>query len=121
MKFLFDAALSPESAKFARSRGADAVHVQDLDMLRAADSQILERAARDGRILVTLDLDFPRIIALTDAMTISGIVILRIRPATRNAVAGAIERVLQLPPKTFVNAVVVVEPERIRVRPLPLR
>ena len=121
MRFLFDAALSPESAAFARSAGADAIHARDLDMLRASDMQILARAARDGRILVTLDLDFPRILALSEAGACPGVVLFRMHPANQEAVASGIERILKLPPKTFVNAVVVVEPDRIRVRPLPLR
>lgn len=120
LRLLFDAALSPESAEFARRQGADALHVRDLGMLRASDEQVLDRAAEDRRTLVTLDLDFPRILALAHAITSPGVVLFRFRPATRAAVNQAITRVLKLTPKSFENAVVVVESDRIRVRPLPL-
>lgn len=112
--------LSPVSAEFARRQGFDAPHVQDLGMLRAPDEAILGRARRERRVVVTLDLDFPRIVALTGEADRPSVVVLRLRPAVVPGVNEAILRVGRLAPGTFRNAVILVEPDRIRVRFLPL-
>lgn len=119
-RLLFDAALSPESAAFARHHGFDAVHVQDVNMLRSSDEEILEHARMDRRVLVTLDLDFARILALTGEANRPSVAILRLRLATLARVHDALLRLARLMPGTFRNAIILVEQDRIRVRYLPL-
>src|SRR3954449_9614261 len=55
--------LSPALAVWLRSVGHDAVHATDVGLNAAPDSEILERASVEGRIVVTADLDFPRLLA----------------------------------------------------------
>jgi predicted nuclease of predicted toxin-antitoxin system len=43
------------------------VHVREMAMSRAADADILDCAARESRVVITLDRDFPQILALTAA------------------------------------------------------
>jgi predicted nuclease of predicted toxin-antitoxin system len=54
----------------------DAVHVREIGMLEAADAEILDYAARESRVVITLDQDFPQILALT-AATRPSIVLIR--------------------------------------------
>ena len=56
-------ALSPDLAQWLRAEGHDAVHASDLAMNCSPDSEILQFAARTGRIVITADLDFPRLLA----------------------------------------------------------
>lgn len=58
MKFLIDAQLPPALASWLRAREEAADHVIDLDLLRASDQAIWERAIVDGYVLVTKDRDF---------------------------------------------------------------
>ena len=55
------------AAAILRDRGWDAVHVRDLGMHQSTDSEILVFAARESRAVVTLNQDFPRMIALMAA------------------------------------------------------
>ena len=67
MKFLVDMPLSPALADWLVARGHDAVHASAMGLDRAADTEILTRAARDARTVVTADLDYPRLLALAGA------------------------------------------------------
>ena len=64
MRLLVDMKLSPELAMLLRDAGHDAVHVRDLRMQESPDERIFRRAAADGRIVLTCDLDFGEIVAL---------------------------------------------------------
>ncbi len=64
MKFLIDTPLSPELAVWLVSQGHDAVHVLVVGLDRSSDAAILERARNEERVVVTADLDYPRLLAL---------------------------------------------------------
>ena len=61
MRFFVDMPLSPELAQWLRAEGHDAAHTNDVFMHRSPDSEILHFAAGNGRVIVTADLDFPRL------------------------------------------------------------
>jgi len=63
VRFLIDAPLSPQTAAWLAAQGHEAIHVETLGLLRAADEEILRRAAADQRLVITMDLDFPEIAA----------------------------------------------------------
>ncbi|HEY6579027.1 MAG TPA: DUF5615 family PIN-like protein [Rhizomicrobium sp.] len=65
MKFLVDMPLSPGVADWLRNTGHDAVHALEIGMDRAPDVEILDRAKRDERTIITADLDYPRLLALS--------------------------------------------------------
>src|SRR5579864_1580505 len=116
MRFLLDMNLPPAFADRLRSDGHDAVHVLDAGLANLPDREIFERAAADGRIVVTFDLDFGEIAGAADRTGLS-IMLLRLRSARQGHMwrrihvaiaeaAGALEQ----------GAVVLVEDARIRVR-----
>ena len=120
MKFLVDMALSPALAQWLRSRGHDAVHAGAVNLHRAPDTEIISYARRDDRIVVTADLDYPRLLALSAA---DGPAVILFRGGDwresqaidRLAVAMSI-----IPEDEMSRSLVVVEKSRIRRRPLPL-
>ena len=59
MKFLLDENLSPLHARTLRALGHDALSVVELGLSGADDSVVRHAAIQAGRILVTLDGDFP--------------------------------------------------------------
>ncbi|HJU15945.1 MAG TPA: DUF5615 family PIN-like protein [Stellaceae bacterium] len=119
MRFLLDMNMPPAMAEWLRSEGHDAIHVSDAGYGNLPDHQIFDRAAEDGRILVTFDLDFGEIIGLTNRPG-PGVVLLRLRFAhqphlrerLRTAI-GASGDALQM------GAIVIVEDARLRVRQMP--
>jgi hypothetical protein len=63
VKFLVDMPLSPDLAEWLRAEGHDAVHANELSMYQSPDSEIRHLAAGTGRVVITADLDFPRLLA----------------------------------------------------------
>lgn len=57
-KFLLDADMPRSSATVIRALGFDVEDVRDLGMRYAKDSEIIEYAHKNGRVVVTRDLDF---------------------------------------------------------------
>lgn len=120
MKFLIDAALSPSLSRWLASRGHDAVHVLEIGMERSPDSEILRRADDEDRIVLSADLDFPRLLALLKAER-PGLILFRGGDFnTAQAIELLSQALSRLKSADFTNAVVVLDGERIRRRPLPL-
>jgi predicted nuclease of predicted toxin-antitoxin system len=60
-------ALAPRVATWLIEQGHDAVHTSAIGLDRAPDPQIVDRARTDDRVIVTADLDYPRLLALARA------------------------------------------------------
>lgn len=58
MRFLVDNALSPVLANLLSRAGHDALHVRTIDLQRAEDLVIFDKAAAEDRIVVSADTDF---------------------------------------------------------------
>jgi len=57
-----------------RSQGHDAIHLHEEGLDRLTDPEILEKARWEGRVLLTHDLDFSQLLALSKAASPSVIV-----------------------------------------------
>ena len=120
MKFLVDMPLSPELAQWLRAEGHDAVHASDLSMSQSPDSEILQFAIRSGRVVITADLDFPRLLAGLGS-TGPGLILLRGGNYSEAESRDCVRRVLMsLVHAELPGLVVVVDRERIRRRRLPI-
>jgi predicted nuclease of predicted toxin-antitoxin system len=112
--------LSPELAQWLRAEGHDAVHANELSMNRSPDAEILQAAARGGFVVITADLDFPRLLAKLGS-TGPGLILLRggnySEAESRDGVRRRPDVIAhaELP-----RSIVVVDSERIRRRWLPL-
>ncbi len=58
MKFLVDANLTPHLCRWLRTRGHEAEHLVDRDLLRATDTQIWDRGRNEQVIILSKDVDF---------------------------------------------------------------
>ncbi len=65
MKFLGDMGISPRTIELLRERGYDAIHLIEQNLERMPDPNILEKAQQEGRILLTVDLDFAQLLAIS--------------------------------------------------------
>lgn len=66
MRFLVDQYLSVELAERLAADGHHAVHVASYGLSRADDEEVLDRAATEGRVLVSADTDFDGLLAARD-------------------------------------------------------
>lgn len=67
MRFLLDMGLARSTAEHLRKAGHDAVHLREQGLQRLPDQAIVAKAVQEGRIVRTHDLDFGRIVALSQA------------------------------------------------------
>ena len=65
MHFLLDMGISPLTGKHLMNNGHDAVHLVEHDMHRFSDKDIIEYARNENRIILTHDLDFGRLLAIS--------------------------------------------------------
>lgn len=121
MRFLIDNALSPVVAEGLRQANHDAIHVRDLGLAAADDETIFEHADRDQRVIVSADTDFGTILAMRNAASPS---VILFRGATPRNPIGQVKLLIAnlaaIAPSIERGAVVVLEPQRIRVRSLPM-
>jgi predicted nuclease of predicted toxin-antitoxin system len=121
VKFLVDMMLSTRVAEELRNAGHDAVHVREYGLQRALDEEILARAAREQRTLISADMDFGFLLA-SRRHPWPSVVLLR-RLASHRAdfvVTLLLANLPQLAEALEQGSLVVLEENRIRVRRLPI-
>jgi predicted nuclease of predicted toxin-antitoxin system len=120
LKFLVDMPVTPLVVTHLRAIGHDAVHAQAIGLARATDTQLLDAARREDRVIVTADLDYPRLLALHQASR-PGIILFRGGAYSDTEMLGLLDRVLtQTPALDLEGSIVVVDRRRIRRRALPI-
>jgi predicted nuclease of predicted toxin-antitoxin system len=107
-------------ARWLAEMGHDAVHASEISLARASDSDVLENARRGDRIVITADLDYPRLLALAEAIA-PGLILFRGGDWTDLAVSSRMGALLKsLSPLEIEGGIVVVDHQRIRRRRLPI-
>ena len=120
MKFLADMGISQSSINWLREKGLDAIHLREERLHKISDIEIIEKARRENRIILTCDLDFGDIMAMSSGICPS-VIIFRLENETPKNVNRRLEQVLD---ESFdaleKGAIISVEEVRHRVRLLPI-
>ncbi|BAY30595.1 hypothetical protein NIES2107_24400 [Nostoc carneum NIES-2107] len=120
MKLLLDQGLPYSTAALLREAGIDTIHVGEIDMSVAEDTEILQRAREEGRVVVTVDADFHTLLVIDEA-TSPSVIRIRIEKLRAHALKDLLLTVIaECQEDLEQGSAITVEPNRIRIRRLPL-
>ena len=120
MRFLADMGVAQGVVHWLRAEGHDAVHLREENLHRLPNGAIFEKAYREKRILLTFDLDFGEIVALSANRAIS-VILFRLQNARAQHLIIRLRKVFEDSGQALdQGAIVVVEETRHRVRHLPI-
>lgn len=120
MKFLLDMPVSPSLLDVLYAYGYEGVHAHQIGRDRATDSELLELARQEGRVIITADLDFPRLLALSSAEG-PGLILFRGGNYSDAEMCDLLERVLRdVSSRILESSVCIVDKRRMRITRLPL-
>ena len=120
MRWLLDQGLPRSTASFLRQASHDAVHVGEIGLAAAADDTILDRAASEHRVVVTMDADFHALLAVRRT---TGPSVVRIREEGLRApeIADLLDRLARTFPTRLENGCLMTFSNgKVRYRDLPL-
>lgn len=117
---LLDQGLPRSAVELLRDGGWDVAHVGDLGLSSATDEAILARAAEDDRIVVTLDADFHRLLAVSGARRPSAVRVREEGLTAEPLAALLLQAVGQVKEALDAGAVITVTARSVRVRRLPI-
>ncbi|MBK9262678.1 MAG: DUF5615 family PIN-like protein [Polyangiaceae bacterium] len=118
MRILANENFPGDAVEALRTLGHDVAWIR-IDAPGSTDIQVLARATREQRLLLTLDKDFGELAFRSQLEANSGIVLLRVFPPIPARVVALATRVFQSG-RDFAGLFVVAEAGRIRERPLPV-
>ena len=117
LRFLLDQDVYAATARHLADVGHDVVRAADLGLSRATDEELLDVAREQGRLFVTRDRDFGRIVFLNRLR--APVLYLRMVPDTQDAVHRELDDALQTHgEETLAQAFVVIGPGGHRIRRL---
>lgn len=120
MNFLVDMPVSQQLSAWLNQNGHHAVHASEINLHNAKDKDIVALAKKQGRIIITADLDFPQILALSRAPS-PGIILFRGGSYSDKEMLALLKRVLdRFDAVKLTHAITVVDKTRIRRCPLPI-
>jgi predicted nuclease of predicted toxin-antitoxin system len=120
MKFLADMGASTLTIKWLRSEGHDAVHLRELGLQRLPDEGILAKAREESSIVLTMDLDFGYLLAIS-ADSLPSVVLFRLSDERSEFVNRRMASVLAESAEALAaGAIVSVSDTTFRVRRLPI-
>lgn len=112
--------LPPALAQWLTTQGHDAVHASAMGLDRSADIEILTRARQDARTVITADLDYPRLLALTGAEG-PGLILFRGGDWSEPDVTARMQQILRsMDESEITRSIVAVDRIRVRRRRLPI-
>lgn len=116
MKFKIDECVSPRAAGICRQAGHDATTTGEEGLNGRQDAEVLAVASAEGRVVITVDRGFGDSNQFPPGSH-AGIIVLRPDDDDKEQFLVFLERVLMKSDlESFAGCVVIVEPERIRIR-----
>lgn len=116
MRFLADMGVHRLVVEWLEDQGHAVAHLSDLGLHKLPDPEIFHKAAAEGRVVLTFDLDFGEITAHAKGKR-AGVVLFRLHNTRAHHVIERLAQVLtQSAAALEEGAIVIVEEGRFRVR-----
>lgn len=120
MKFLLDMPVSPSLLDVLDEYNHEGVHASLIGRAFAPDDELLELARKENRVIITADLDFPRLLALSFAVG-PGVILFRGGNFSDKEMESLLRKVLEeVQPDDLHRSICVVDPNRVRITRLPI-
>ena len=120
MRFLADMGLARSTTNYLRSQGHDALHLRDQGLQRLSDEGIVAKARAEERVILTHDLDFGRIVALS-GVRVPSVITFRLSDMRPPEVNHYLDEILmRFAIQLQRGALISVSDRGIRVRVLPI-
>jgi predicted nuclease of predicted toxin-antitoxin system len=120
MRILADLHISPRTVEFLTALGHDVIRVNAVLSVNSSDESIVAFASQEHRTILTQDLDFSAIIALT-GKRLPSLITLRLSSSRIENVNAVLQKVLpDLEQDALTGMIITVENDRIRRRSLPI-
>ena len=120
MKFLADMGISPRVVEELRQKGHDAIHLAEQGHNRMLDSDILQKAREEKRILLTHDLVFGELLAASGG-NLPSVIIFRLKDMRAPNVNRHLDSILKQQSNSLnTGAVLSVTEQKVRIRTLPI-
>jgi predicted nuclease of predicted toxin-antitoxin system len=117
MRFLVDENVSRLVVERLRNAGHDVISIAETKA-GAPDQDVLKTADAEGRILITEDRDFGEMV-IRQRLGLHGLMLLELDRLSNATEADTVADVVAAHAYKLAGNLVVIEPGRIRVRPLP--
>lgn len=118
MRFLANENIPLPSVNRLRMAGYDTVAVAE-ELSGAKDSEILARAASEGRIVLTFDRDYGELIYRLGLPSPAGVIYFRFDPVTPEEAADLLLQLVSVSNLSLEKKFTVMERRQVRQRPLP--
>ena len=122
MRFLADMGVSPRCVMWLRAQGHDAIHLFEQGLHRLPDNEVLIKAKLEKRVLLTMDLDFSRLLSSADPDDCPTVVIFRMSDQRPLNVQIKLNAILPIIEESIEHGSVIfsVGDDRVRMRRLPI-
>jgi predicted nuclease of predicted toxin-antitoxin system len=114
MRFLADESCDFAVVRALRAAGYEVAAVAEVAP-QADDTDVIARAVREARILLTEDKDFGQLVYAA-ARASTGVILIRFPPPTRPTLPARVLAAILLHEDQLGRSFVVIEPHRVRVR-----
>lgn len=120
MRFLADMGISLRTVDWLREQGHDVIHLRDEGLQRLPDDQILEKTQLESRVVLTVDLDFPQLLAASQSL-LPSVILFRLGNENYNHINDCLSIVLEVcRAELQAGAMISVSTRGFRVRKLPI-
>ena len=122
MRFLADMGVSPRCVEWLRAEGHDAIHLFEQRLHRLSDDKVLFKASEENRILLTMDLDFARLLARAKVNELVTVVIFRLSDQRPQNIQIRFPALLPVIQKCIEEGshILSVNDNKVRIRKLPI-